>query len=266
MDNETTIPPPSLPAASETPSAPASGPTPAATDPQAGDAGPAPKDYARLAREDPDLAAHIKAEANRIAQLARNREAKLAARRLAREAQKDHAAGEEDSAYTKALQVADRVASEPDDEDEDDAGTANTRAFRERHAKAAPLLERLRSGDATKADYKAIFEKHGAATMTQAYRKDPEGFVSWMLNEIADHRATQKTRTATPEMAKAMATEQVNAALQNLPVPMSGGGGGGGVVSLERYLNDAELRAKLRNTPDGRKAIDEMMRRAQAQT
>lgn len=175
-------------------------------------------DWKAKAKEDADLSAFIKAEANRLKQreLARERR-QSSVKRIDKALETQDFDGALDT--LKEVRTVLDVADEPD---EDTPAFARPE-WREKETAARPLIQRLTTGDNTEL-YAAVFARHGKAEMDKRYMADPEEFGNWLISEYIDHKAEQKAKKAAPVVAEALATEKVAAAMQGMPVPLNGAG------------------------------------------
>lgn len=209
-------------------------------------------DWRQKQREDPDLNAYIQS------QLARDRQ------KRERQALKSTAkqAVETENVDT-ALEIARRIAAEPDELDED---SQRDQRWVTKANNIKPHLDRMlrmdATGQVTNPYYIKLHQATGKAEMDRRYDADPEAFYDWAEDQIQEMKLDERVKKVAPGMAKAMAADATHAALQGVQSPLTGGTGGSGSVSIDQYNSDAALRARLRSTPDGIKQINEMMRRA----
>lgn len=210
------------------------------------------RDWRKEQRENADLNAYIQSE---IAK-ARARDERRALKSTAKTAV-------ETENVDVALDIARRIAAEPDEVDEDQQRST---AWQAKADKIAPHLERLlkldATGQATNPYYVKLHQSVGKAEMDRRYDEDPEAFFDWADDQIQDMKLDEKLKKVAPSMARAIASDQTAEALKGMPTPLTGGTGGSGAVTVAQYNSDPALRAKLRSTPEGRKQIDEMMARA----
>lgn len=208
-------------------------------------------DWRRIQREDADLNAHVQSEISK----ARTRWQRQQLRATAKSAADSENAD-------AALDIARTIAQEQDEPDENEAHDADWSRSADR---VQPQLERLlqidKDGRATNPHYVALHQREGKAAMDKRYAEDPVGFVNWVDDQIMEMRVDAKVKKVAPSLAGAMATDEANARLRGMPLPLGGSNSANGALTLQSYEGMTfEQRQKLRK--ENPRLIDEMIARA----
>lgn len=196
------------------------------------------KDYRRLQKEDADLNSHVQKEIARARARWEKQQLKATAK----------TAVDQGDTVT-ALSLAQRIASEPDEVDEDDS-TGHSVQWQQKANKVQPHLERLLriddNGQATNPYYVKLFEKVGQKDLDARYAKDPGGFVDWLDDQLTDLRVDDMLRKKAPSLYEAGKLDGQNSALAGAPKPLNGTAAGGGkrwTPESAGKLSPAEYRA-----------------------
>lgn len=188
---------------------------------------PGKPDYRRQYQDDPEFRAFVKSESDRLAQQ------RLARERNARE-REELAKAKDDP--TRALEYAqtrhrtleqEAIASQP---------VEQANQMLESFARNRTWAEEYNNLRATDPNFHA------------EYAKDPVGFMERVDERITEILIDRKAAEKAKVLAQALATEQTNRALANLPVPPTGSGASGDTLLLDRFnrMSPSERRSYYR--------------------
>lgn len=208
-------------------------------------------DWKAKSKEDAALRDFVQKEANRLAQRAISKKEKEQQRQEAKQAEDDP-----DRALEYVKKYGQRTDAEEDSDTEDITPQQrierNIQAFNDRGDTGMNWL-------LAEPEYGFLWAHHKAELDKQLGELSGPEFARWVIAEgrerEIDYRADQKARQQAKPLAEAMAHDQTNKALQNVPQALNGNAGGG------QLSDDAFIQKYAAGDSDDHQRYQEIQRR-----